>query len=72
MADRSGVRVGYRIIKIDTNNTIKQSHDHIVHHLQTAVGHVTQLIIMCITSLMYICLDTAEDDASITLQSYDW
>ena len=40
MADRSGVRVGYRIIQIGTNNTIKQSHDDIVHHLQTAVGQV--------------------------------
>ena len=40
MADRSGVRVGYRIIQIGANNAIKQSHDDIVHHLHTAVGQV--------------------------------
>ncbi|XP_065912458.1 amyloid-beta A4 precursor protein-binding family A member 1-like isoform X2 [Dysidea avara] len=40
MADRSGVRVGYRIIQIGTNNTIKKSHDYIVHLLHTAVGQI--------------------------------
>jgi len=45
MADRSGVRVGYRIIQIGTNNTIKKSHDHIVHLLHTAVGQVSSVSI---------------------------
>ena len=45
MADRSGVRVGYRIIQIGTNNTIKESHDHIVHLLHTAVGQVSSITV---------------------------
>ena len=72
MADRSGVRVGYRIIQIGTNNTIKRSHNEIVHHLHSAVGQASPLTLIYSFCLLRSSLDSAKDDAFINLQSYDW
>lgn len=44
IAERSGVRIGHRIIELNGTSTVGMAHEELVHMLSTTVGDVSLMI----------------------------
>lgn len=68
IAERSGVRVGHRIIEINGTSTVRMEHANIVQHLCSIVGDVCVCVCACVCMCVCVC---APSYSQVVLPSSD-
>lgn len=60
IAERGGVRVGHRIIEINSQSVVATPHEKIVHILSNAVGEVREKLTEREGTRFFICLQSCD------------
>ena len=53
IAERSGVRIGHRIIELNGTSTVGMAHEELVHMLSTTVGDVSLFCKLSVLNIFF-------------------